>query len=150
MTQPLVPVISEEGNWVSESPFTLCTKPGGHGVLWLLAQKEGILEELAHRGRRFALIRQINNPVAGTDNTLLALAGAGVSQNKTFGFVGCQRLVKAAEGMDLLIQRKSKKKLYILFEILNILTLKKLVLKTFQAKKIVLILLFQLIPIFFS
>ena len=109
MTQPLVPVISEEGNWVSESPFTLCTKPGGHGVLWLLAQKEGILKELAHLGRRFALIRQINNPVAGTDNTLLALAGAGVSQNKTFGFVGCQRLVKAAEGMDLLIQRKSRK-----------------------------------------
>ena len=110
--QPLVPVIDEEGNWVLSSPFTLSKKPGGHGVLWYLLKKEGVISKLIKQKKTQAIIRQINNPIAGTDQLLLALLGAGTSQNKTFGFVACQRLVQAAEGVDILIQRETKEGLY--------------------------------------
>jgi UTP---glucose-1-phosphate uridylyltransferase len=110
--QPLVPVIDEEGNWVLSSPFSLSKKPGGHGVLWYLLKTKGVLDKQIKQKRTKALIRQINNPIAGTDQLLLALLGAGTSQNKTFGFVACQRLVQAAEGVDILIQRETKEGLY--------------------------------------
>ena len=40
--------------------------------------------------------------MAGTDNTLLALVGAGFPQRRSFGFASCERLVGAAEGMNVL------------------------------------------------
>ena len=40
--------------------------------------------------------------MAGTDNTLLALAGAGFPQRRSFGFASCERVVGAAEGMNVL------------------------------------------------
>lgn len=45
------------------------------------------------------MVRQISNPLAGTDTTLLALAGAGMQQGRKFGFASCPRVVGAAEGV---------------------------------------------------
>ena len=53
-------------------------------------------------GREAALIRQISNPMASTDCTLLALAGTGHSDGRTFGFASCDRVIGAAEGMNVL------------------------------------------------
>jgi hypothetical protein len=53
-------------------------------------------------GRTAAVIRQISNPMASTDFTLLALAGIGHRGNRAFGFVSCNRVVGAAEGMNVL------------------------------------------------
>ncbi len=39
--QPLVPVITEEGNWALAEPLKLILKPGGHGVVWKLAEEKG-------------------------------------------------------------------------------------------------------------
>lgn len=49
-----------------------------------------------------------SNPMAGTDNTLLALAGAGFPRRRSFGFASCERAVGAAEGMNVLAQVGSK------------------------------------------
>lgn len=46
--------------------------------------------------------RHRSNPMAGTDNTLLALAGAGFPTRRSFGFASCERAVGAAEGMNVL------------------------------------------------
>lgn len=43
-----------------------------------------------------------SNPLAGTDTTLLALAGVGYSQGKAMGFASCERVVGASEGMNIL------------------------------------------------
>lgn len=45
-------------------------------------------------------------PAAGTDTTLLALAGAGAPTNKAFGFVSCERTVGASEGVNVLQHRR--------------------------------------------
>lgn len=55
-----------------------------------------------HTGREAALIRQISNPMASTDCTLLALAGIGHRDGRAFGFASCNRSVGAAEGMNVL------------------------------------------------
>jgi UTP---glucose-1-phosphate uridylyltransferase len=55
-----------------------------------------------HIGREAALIRQISNPMASTDCTLLALAGIGHRDGRAFGFASCNRCVGAAEGMNVL------------------------------------------------
>lgn len=106
ITQPLVPLISIKGEWCVEKPLSLVLRPGGHGALWKLALEEGVFDWLLKLKRRFAVIRQINNPLAGVDGTLLALAGAGWSQKKAFGFVSCDRLMGAAEGVNVLIEHK--------------------------------------------
>lgn len=100
-------------------------KPGGHGVIWKLMKDKGVLDWLRNdHGRQAAIVRQISNPMAGTDNTLLALAGAGnlvdnriysSTNNKSdikrrrrrrsFGFASCERVVGAAEGMNVLLKR---------------------------------------------
>lgn len=103
--QPLVPVITEEGNWSLKEPLLLTLKPGGHGVIWKLAMDNGIFEWLHSLKRDKALLRQINNPVAGTDYGNLAFTGYGCSNNKAFGFASCPRLLKASEGMIVLIQK---------------------------------------------
>lgn len=40
--------------------------------------------------------------MAGVDTTLLALAGTGFSGRRAFGFMSCERVVGAAEGMNVL------------------------------------------------
>lgn len=51
-------------------------------------------------------MRQISNPMAGTDTTLLALAGRGQQQRGAFGFMSCDRAVGAAEGCNALQERR--------------------------------------------
>src|SRR5262249_10292867 len=91
--QPLIPVITKEGDWSLKAPLQLNLKPGGHGVIWIQALQQKILSELRKRGKTHAVVRQINNPVAGTDYGLLAFAGWGYKHHKTFGFASCQRVL---------------------------------------------------------
>lgn len=105
-TQPLVPMISIEGNWVMQGPLQVMVKPGGHGVIWKLIQDSGVLDALIAEKFRYGLVRQINNPVAGTDYGLSALAGWGSHYKKSFGFASCPRLLGTAEGMNVLIESK--------------------------------------------
>jgi len=105
-TQPLVPVITEEGNWAVRAPGELFMKPGGHGVIWKLASDEGVFEHLLELGCRKALVRQINNPIAGTDHGLLAFTGVGMQTDKIFGFASCHRLLNTAEGVNVLIEEE--------------------------------------------
>lgn len=106
--QPLVPVITIEGNWSLAEPLALTLKPGGHGLIWKLAADNDVFLELTHKGKKKALVRQINNPIAGIDYSLLAFAGLGFQQDKTFGIASCERLVNAAEGMGVLCEKKSE------------------------------------------
>lgn len=101
-SQPLVPTFTQEGKWCLEESMKLLLKPGGHGVIWKLALEDGILEWFFSQGRTKALIRQINNPIAGVDLGLVALSGVGCKENKVFGFASCLRRVKTSEGMNLL------------------------------------------------
>ncbi|EFB42236.1 hypothetical protein pah_c014o185 [Parachlamydia acanthamoebae str. Hall's coccus] len=104
--QPLVPVITQEGHWLLKDPFSLKLKPGGHGVIWKLAKDAGLFEWLKEKKRPHALIRQINNPLAGTDDTLLGFVGIGSHQNKVFGFASCPRYLNTAEGMNVVVEDK--------------------------------------------
>nr|MBA3604077.1 UTP--glucose-1-phosphate uridylyltransferase [Parachlamydiaceae bacterium] len=97
--QPLVPVITEEGNFALSSSLKLILKPGGHGVLWRLAIENNIFGWFESLGKKKLLVRQINNPVAATDAGIWALVGFGQHQHKAFGFLSCDRLIGAAEGM---------------------------------------------------
>lgn len=63
-------------------PLGLVLKPGGHGVIWKLASDEGVFAWFSGWERKAAIVRQISNPVAGTDVTLLALSGIGRQYNK--------------------------------------------------------------------
>lgn len=102
--QPLVPVITQEGNWSLSSPLTLTLKPGGHGVMWKLAEEQGVFAWLTSQGIEEGLVRQINNPLAGIDSSILGLVGIGCKQRKAFGFVSCERLLNSAEGTNVLIE----------------------------------------------
>ena len=106
--QPLVPVLTEEGNWAFEASRILYFKPGGHGVLWKLAMDAGVFDHLLEKGCSKILVRQINNPVAGTDYGLMAFVGLGILNDKLFGFSSCPRLLNTAEGMDVLIEKKTQ------------------------------------------
>jgi len=105
-TQPQVPVLTEDGDWMLAGPGRVMLKPGGHGVIWKLALEKGVFDWLEKQGCTKALVRQINNPMAGLDYGLLALAGMGVKKNKAFGFASCLRYLNISEGMDILIERK--------------------------------------------
>jgi len=102
MLQPLVPVLTVEGTWAVHGPCDLVLKPGGHGVLWKLAKDSGALDWLQKQNKRFCLVRQINNPVAGLDHGLLSLAGYGYTKQKAFGFASCPRIKNMSEGMNIL------------------------------------------------
>jgi hypothetical protein len=102
MIQPLVPVIDIDGQWLVSSPLELALKPGGHGVIWKLAKDSGALEWLQKRGIDDAVVRQINNPLAGLDQNLAILAGYGRSNHKSFGFLSCPSCSGLAEGMNIL------------------------------------------------
>nr|AAY31019.1 low photochemical bleaching 1 protein [Chlamydomonas reinhardtii] len=110
--QPMVPVVGvEDGKWLLSRPLGPMMKPGGHGAIWKLMWDEGVFDWLqGQHGRRAALVRQISNPMAGMDTTLLALAGAGFSRRNggasAFGFMSCERAVGAAEGMNVVQERK--------------------------------------------
>ncbi|GAX76097.1 hypothetical protein CEUSTIGMA_g3540.t1 [Chlamydomonas eustigma] len=105
--QPLVPVMNvENGKWLLSDQLHPMTKPGGHGAIWKLLKDEGVFSWLEHQGREAAIIRQISNPMAGVDTTLLALAGVGTSRRAAFGFMSCDRHVGAAEGVNVLQENK--------------------------------------------
>lgn len=106
--QPLVPVITVEGNWSMSAPLKLTLKPGGHGVIWKLADEQGVFDWLASHGYYKSLVRQINNPLAGTDYAITALIGLGCYGNKALGFISCERLLKSAEGTNVLIEKEVK------------------------------------------
>lgn len=110
-TQPLVPVLTSEGDWAVESPVRLLLRPGGHGALWKLALDNGVFDWFQAKNARKCLIRQINNPIAGSDYCILSFIGFGLNNEKTFGFASCPRLLKTAEGMDVLCESKKAKKL---------------------------------------
>ena len=107
--QPLVPAVNQHGNWLWSAPWKLLLKPGGHGAIWKLAQDQGVFDWFHRFGTKYVLVRQINNPLAGLDYGLLAFTGIGVSQKKSFGFASCPRLCLSAEGMNVLIERKTNR-----------------------------------------
>lgn len=104
--QPKVPAMDPQGRWCSMGQGKLLMKPGGHGVLWKLAQDSGVLDWMQRLGRQKMLVRQINNPIAGIDYGLLAFYGVGFVKNKQFGFASCSRQVASAEGVNVLIEKK--------------------------------------------
>lgn len=101
--QPLVPVVTIKGNWALTAPLTLLLKPSGHGVLWKLAEDQKVFSWLESLGRSECIVRQINNPLAGSDQGVLALSGIGLHDRKSFGFISCERLINSAEGTNVLI-----------------------------------------------
>lgn len=104
--QKLVPLITEEGIWAMQGPLQPILKPGGHGVIWKEAKEQGVFEWFRKGGCRKAIVRQINNPIAGIDNGLYVLAGIGCHYKKSMGFASCDRLLSAAEGMNVLKEKK--------------------------------------------
>lgn len=106
-TQPLVPTVDAKGNWCLVGLYKPLLKPGGHGAIWKLARDEKIFDWLEKLGRKKCLIRQINNPIAGLDYGLLAFTGIGWKNEMVFGFASAPRLLQAAEGVNVLIERKS-------------------------------------------
>lgn len=106
-TQTLVPVVDDKGDFVFTSDFKLVMKPGGHGAIWKLAHDEGIFSWFQAEKRSKILVRQINNPIAGLDYGLLAFLGLGWKNNKKFGFASCPRLLKAAEGVNVVIEKEN-------------------------------------------
>ena len=100
--QPLVPVIDMEGQWIAIAPAELALKPGGHGIIWKLAQDRGALQWLHSLHIENAVVRQINNPLAGLDGTIPTFAGFGMLQNKSFGFASPPSKPGLAEGMNVL------------------------------------------------
>lgn len=108
--QPSVPMISETGEWIAHNPWVLWTKPGGHGVMWRLAHCLGVFDWLRQKGCQKAIVRQINNCLAGSDNGLLALAGFGWLLKKPLGFVCCSRLPNMAEGVNAVVEKSVRGK----------------------------------------
>jgi hypothetical protein len=107
-SQPSVPSMNRRGEWCMQGALQLLLKPGGHGVIWKLARESGTLSWLFASGKKKALVRQINNPLAGVDFSLFAFTGFGWLENKIFGFASCPRKVGAAEGVNVLIERKTE------------------------------------------
>lgn len=105
--QPLVPVLTIEGNWTVHSPLCLHLKPSGHGVIWKVAEESGVFEWFEKNNRHKVFVRQINNPLAGCDHSILSLIGQGFKTNKAFGFLSCNRLLGSDEGSNVIIERKT-------------------------------------------
>lgn len=104
-TQPLVPAVNRLGQWCMSGLLTPVLKPGGHGAIWKLAKDEGIFDWFESLGRKKCLVRQINNPIAGLDYGLLAFTGIGCKKEMVFGFASAPRLLKSAEGVNVLIEQ---------------------------------------------
>ncbi len=103
--QPSVPLVDRKGRWCMQGPLQLILKPGGHGVIWKLACDKGVFSALKDQGRKKALIRQINNPMASIDNGLLAFIGMGFDGDRSFGFISCPRQEGFAEGINVLAEK---------------------------------------------
>lgn len=107
--QPMVPMVkASDGRWALDGPCNIIMKPGGHGVIWKLMLDNNVFQWLEEKNRKSAIVRQISNPMAGQDSTLLALGGQGISGNKAFGFASCERVVGAAEGMNVVLKETIK------------------------------------------
>ena len=104
--QPLVPGVDEKGDWIWSGDGRPVMKPGGHGAIWKLAIDNGVFDWFRSFGAKAALIRQINNPLAGLDYGLLAFTGLGSSRGMSFGFASCPRACQAAEGVNVVVERK--------------------------------------------
>jgi len=102
ITQPLVPACDETAKWVITGPLKLVGKPNGHGALLHLAKQKGGYNWIEEKGRDYLFFRQVNNPVAATDNGLLAFIGTGYIRKKEFGFASCERLPGTKEGMNVI------------------------------------------------
>ncbi len=107
IVQPLVPVIDVDGQWAMSGPLQPALKPGGHGVIWKLAEDSGALKWLTFHGIDAAVVRQVNNPLAGLDLALPTLLGYGLSHNKAFGFLSCPSKPGFAEGLNVLLMKKN-------------------------------------------
>lgn len=106
--QPLVPTITQDGKWCMKKYLEPLLKPSGHGAIWKLAKDFGILRWFKKQKRKKALVRQINNPIAGIDLGLLAFTGYGMHHDQNFGFASCSREYGAAEGINVLVEKKNK------------------------------------------
>lgn len=115
--QPLVPTVDQEGKWCKSEEMKLVMKPGGHGAIWKLAQDRGVFRWLRDLGKEKILVRQINNPIAGIDDSLLVFCGIGCQGNKVFGFASCPRQVHSAEGVNVLLEKTGKEDKYCLTSI---------------------------------
>ncbi len=104
LSQPLVPTMDKEGNWIVAGKGKLLFKPGGHGVIWKLAKESGAFDWLKKRGKTKALMRQINNLVASSDYGLLSFLGIGFDLQKDFGFAGCPCMKGVSEGVNVVIE----------------------------------------------
>lgn len=104
--QPLVPMVTVEGEWAMHGPMDPILKPGGHGVIWKAALDEGVFDWFESSQKRKILVRQINNPIAGVDSGLLAFCGIGCQKDKDFGFASCHRMIASSEGMNVLKEVK--------------------------------------------
>ena len=102
LLNPLFPFFTREGNWCLQKPLKLLLRPGGHGIIWKLAEERRIFDWLHSLGCTKALVRQVNNPMAAVDYGLSAFLGIGHEQNKIFGFASCRRRVNAQEGVNVL------------------------------------------------
>jgi hypothetical protein len=108
MVQPQVLLVDFEGKWVSNGPLNLVLKPGGHGVIWKLAQDSGAFRWLQEHKVDTAIVRQINNPLAGLDNSFFTLIGYGLKHKKAFGFASCPTRSGFAEGLNILSSNASE------------------------------------------
>jgi len=104
LCQPLCPTIDKDGNFCVESFNHLKKKPGGHGVLWKMLLDKNLFPILKTQGRNKALVRQIDNPIAGADFSLLAFMGYGLYNDKDFGFIGCEPKEGTKEGRNVLVE----------------------------------------------
>jgi len=108
IVQPSVPCLDENGYWCLADRGELLMKPGGHGAIWELARRSGIFKWLESMQIESIIARQINNPIGGTDSNLLSLLGHGTRAKKSFGFLSCERRVRASEGMLVLKNREGR------------------------------------------
>jgi len=103
-SQPLVPTMNTEGEWILLGEKELLLKPGGHGVIWKLMKEQKALSWLKEKGAKKAFVRQINNLIAGTDSGLLAFLGIGFAKDRDFGFASCPHIPEAKEGINVVIE----------------------------------------------
>lgn len=112
--QPMVPMVEDgTGLWIHEdmrkgAAVTPMSRPGGHGAIWKLLLDQGVAQWLKLKGRKAVITRQISNPLAGVDTTLLALAGHGYFRGKAFGFMSCERRVGSAEGVNVVATHRTE------------------------------------------